>query len=585
MQTLAVENYRSLRHLVIPLGPLNVITGANGSGKSSLYRALRLLADASRNGAVAALAREGGLDSALWAGPDKLERSEEIHPLHSAVRTGTGLRLGFAGDTGDFSYAIDLGKPPRDETSKFNSDPDIKREVIWSGPVLRPSAVLADRNNSIVRIRGADGGWPDEYFQIKPYDSMLSEFADPQRAPEVVTLRDLVRSWRFYDHVRTDSDAPARGSRVGTRTAVLSHDGADLAAALQTIREIGDPNALSAAIDLAFPGSRLSIASDEAGRFDLRLSQPGLHRPLAAPELSDGTLRYLLWVAVLLTSRPPPLLVLNEPETSLHPDLLTPLAQLIVTAAARSQLIVVSHSRPLITTMRELAGSGPVVNTIELAKHSGQTLVVGQEPLDAPAWQWPKRLPALAGGIRRVSVGIRSGRNVRIHQYGRARRAGDRALGPIPQAFKRLTIAKRDRGFQACARLHLGQIHDGIDQVRPLAGGHVSRRRMQRRTSGSVGLAGRCHLRRGDRFVAILDLDVPGRIRTGHGAPPSAVSDLAVSDPVLPCPGPAGRNGSSLTKRTAAPVSGRFTPPRRGSLATGQRPGQAGRRTAGDTRG
>jgi predicted ATPase len=394
IRTLAVENYRSLRHLVIPLGPLNVITGANGSGKSSLYRALRLLADASRNGAVAALAREGGLDSTLWAGPDKLERSEGVHSLHSAVRTGTGLRLGFAGDTSDFSYAIDLGKPVPDATSMFNSDPDIKREVIWSGPVLRSAAVLADRNNAIVRIRGADGSWTDEYYQIRPYDSMLSELADAQRAPEVLTLRELVRSWRFYDHLRTDIDAPARGSRVGTRTPVLGPDGEDLAAALQTIREIGDAKALGAAVDLAFPGSRLSVTSDQAGRFDLWLSQPGLHRSLGAAELSDGTLRYLLWVAVLLTPRPPQLLVLNEPETSLHPDLLAPLAQLIVTAATHSQMIVVTHSRPLITTMQKFAGSNrpdTSLNTVELTKQYGQTLVVGQEPLDAPLWHWPKR--------------------------------------------------------------------------------------------------------------------------------------------------------------------------------------------------
>ncbi len=73
---------------------------------------------------------------------------------------------------------------------------------------------------------------------------MLSEFADPQRGPEVLRLRERIRSWRFYDYIRTDATAPARGSQIGTRTPVLSADGADIAAAMQTIREIGDATAL-----------------------------------------------------------------------------------------------------------------------------------------------------------------------------------------------------------------------------------------------------------------------------------------------------------------------------------------------------
>jgi predicted ATPase len=153
--TLAVQNYRSLRQLTVALTPLTVITGANGTGKSSLYRALRLLADAARNGAVAALAREGGLSSTLWAGPETIGRAvrESRHPVQGVARTGpVALRLGFGGD--EFSYAIDFGLPAGGGRSAFVLDPEIKRESIWHGPLLRPAAVLCERDNSIVRIRG-----------------------------------------------------------------------------------------------------------------------------------------------------------------------------------------------------------------------------------------------------------------------------------------------------------------------------------------------------------------------------------------------------------------------------------------------
>jgi predicted ATPase len=68
--TLAISGYRSIRDLVLPLERLNAVTGGNGAGKSSLYRALRLLADVAQGRAIAALAQEGGLQSTLWAGPE-----------------------------------------------------------------------------------------------------------------------------------------------------------------------------------------------------------------------------------------------------------------------------------------------------------------------------------------------------------------------------------------------------------------------------------------------------------------------------------------------------------------------------------
>ncbi|MFJ2744101.1 AAA family ATPase [Streptomyces sp. NPDC087440] len=391
--TLAVENYRSLRKLIVELGQVNVVTGANGTGKSSLYRALRLLADSSRNGAVAALAREGGLDSTLWAGPESISRDVRagLAPLQGTRRTApVGLRLGFAGD--EFGYAIDFGLPPPDPESMFGGDPEIKRECTWAGPVLRPAALLSDRAGPAVRVRTASGAWHRSQGQVRPYDSMLSELADPQLAPDLLLLRERIRNWRFYDHVRTDAHAPARAAQIGTRTPVLSADGSDLAAALQTIREIGDHTAMDEAVDAAFPGSRVSVTS-HGGGFALQLHQKGLLRPLGAAELSDGTLRYLLWVAALLTPRPPSLMVLNEPETSLHPDLLRPLADLILHAGRTVQLVVVTHARPLADALAEGTRRARIdITTIELLKDFGETTVAGREgPLDEPLWYWPKR--------------------------------------------------------------------------------------------------------------------------------------------------------------------------------------------------
>jgi predicted ATPase len=171
---------------------------------------------------------------------------------------------------------MDLGMPiPHD--SHFDLDPEIKCEAAWAGPVLRPATLLTERRGASVRIRDAGGGWHREPHALQPFDSMLSELADPHRAPELLTLRERIRAWRFYDHLRTDAQAPARATQVGTRTPVLSHDGADLAAALQTITEIGDFAALDKAVDHAFPGSRVVIVNHE-GRFDLALHQPGLPR-------------------------------------------------------------------------------------------------------------------------------------------------------------------------------------------------------------------------------------------------------------------------------------------------------------------
>lgn len=399
--TVAISGYRSLRDVRMPLGRLTVVTGANGTGKSSVYRALRLLADCGAGRVVGSLSREGGLESALWAGPATLGGARRGYAVEGTVRDGPiSLLMGVGGD--ELSYLVDLGIPVQ-HGSAFDRDPEVKREAVWSGPVMRPSTLVARRRHHSVELRDDDGVWTKAPVSVPTWASMLTEVVDPLAAPELWAVREALRSWRFYDGFRVDAASPARRPQVGTRTWALADDGSDLAAALQTIRE-DSRSALDDAVADAFDGAGLEVAVTD-GLFDVRLQQPGMLRPLRAAELSDGTLRYLLWLAALLTPVPPRLMALNEPETSLHPSLVAPLARLVAAASRTTQIVVVTHSAPLLEALADAVGTTVAalrdaedepadvarVRLVELTKDLGETRVVGQGMLTTPGWEWGRR--------------------------------------------------------------------------------------------------------------------------------------------------------------------------------------------------
>src|SRR5262249_17309420 len=158
----------------------------------------------------------------------------------------------------------------------------------------------------------------------------------PARYPELDAVRRTIGEWRFYHDLRTDPDSPLRRPCFAVARPTLASDGADLAAGFATIVHIRQDTAdLDRMIEDAFPGARLGVAA-RAGPRRLGLELPAFPGRVFEPsELSDGTLRYLSLAGALLAYRLPPFVALNEPEASLHPDLMEPLARLIVQASER----------------------------------------------------------------------------------------------------------------------------------------------------------------------------------------------------------------------------------------------------------
>jgi predicted ATPase len=367
IRELYVSGYRSIRNLRVCLKKVNVLTGSNGCGKSNLYNAVFLLAKTAMGGFARVIAAEGGMPSVLWAG----ERpSRGIDWRAEALRMTLGVK------TDSFSYEMSCGlvKTSKESPSAFRLDPEIKEEHVWIEDRKAGRLTFFERGPSGTWVRDAVGRRVSYSGELIPSEGVFSQLREPHLYPELSALRTEMGNWRFYHHFRTDKDSPLRKPQVGVHTPVLSHDGNDLAAALQTILEIGDHEQLRNSVANAFHGAPLVIENSKAG-FSTLLQMPGLKRPLDASEVSDGTLRYLCLLAVLLSPRPPAFLALNEPETSLHPDLLDGLARLITQASKNSQLWITTHS-PRLAELIEGYSNEP---NIKLELVNGETRIVGQK--------------------------------------------------------------------------------------------------------------------------------------------------------------------------------------------------------------
>jgi predicted ATPase len=353
---IAISNYRSIRRLSIPIHPLSVFVGENGVGKSNLYKSLSLLRDAATGRITRTIADEGGLNSVCWSG---IRKRGEDGRLRLAVRFD------------NIRYSIELGFPGPLEAA-FSSEPMIKAESIEATQGKR-KVLLMERTNSLVSVRGESGAWSSHKDAVLPSETALAGFLDGKECPEIDLIRNAMQGWRFYHDFRTDPASPIRKPCLAITTPSLSADGSDLAAALATLYAIReDATDLQAAIEDAFPGAVLR-AGEENGWCDFDLQLADMPRPFKAHELSDGTLKYICLLAVFMGYRLPPFIVLNEPEASLHPSLLPPLARLIAKASRRADIWIVTHSEHLMEALRS-ESSVPLRRVI---KSKGATTIEG----------------------------------------------------------------------------------------------------------------------------------------------------------------------------------------------------------------
>jgi predicted ATPase len=333
----------------LPLGNLNVLIGPNGSGKSNLLEALALLKAAPTNLASPVKGR-GGISQWLWQGVGSTHAARVEVDLDYS--TWEWVRHAFTFTEHGDRFELTEEQIERYLSTSYMNQPDA--ELIWDDNEPLPgdakgvfayhfqSGVASLLNETEVRMMSRE--------TLKPEESILSQFRDPERYPILRALQEyypqieVFRSWSFgpLADIRRLQSIHDRGD-------FLADGGENLPLVLSEFTSDVKSELLSYLRELyaGIEDYRLAIVG---GKVLLYLREQG-GREIPATRLSDGTLRYLCLLAILLHPDPPPLIAIEEPELGLHPDIIPQVAKLLVAASERTQLVVTTHSDVLVDAL------------------------------------------------------------------------------------------------------------------------------------------------------------------------------------------------------------------------------------------
>lgn len=335
--------------VALHLEPLNVLIGPNASGKSNLIEAISLLAAAPRD-LLRPIREGGGVAEWLWKGKESPQESTlDVELVSQNQRAVMRYRLAFTTDGARFRVVS--------ESIRY------ERFVEKKTPLIQPEIYSFSKEMSSIRTYFKEDG-PPVFLQIVPGDdlnleqSILSQFRGAAY-PELSYISAQFEHFGFFRDLSLGRSTSLRKPQsVDLPGDFLLEDGSNLALVLNDLQHRpATKRLLLEKLKLFYGGVEDVTTKVQGGTIQVFFHEEGLSSPVPATRLSDGTLRYLCLLAILCHPEPPPLVCIEEPELGLHPDILPTIADLLVDAAQRTQLIVTTHSEALVSKLSEIPES------------------------------------------------------------------------------------------------------------------------------------------------------------------------------------------------------------------------------------
>lgn len=365
----------------LPLQPLNVLIGPNGSGKSNLLEVLALLR-ASPDDLPAPIKAMGGVQEWLWKAPTATGQTNVVNAatIDAVVQSPPQGQM-------PLRHVLEIIR----HGDRFEvADERIENELPQPGHVDTYFFYRYQRGDPVINDPDARGLRRES---VKPEKSILSQVKDPERYPVLGWLQDQYEQIRLYRDWTFGPSTPVRRMQSSHGRNDILDDGADnLILVLSNILPRME-NRFVDALRQLYEGVDGIYATVRDGNLLLSLKESG-GRLITAARLSDGTLRYLTLLSILLHPEPPPLVAIEEPELGLHPDLIPEIADLLVAASERMQLVVTTHSRMLVDALTEHPSS-----VVVCARENGESQFERLDETHLKRWLEGYGSPATLGDV------------------------------------------------------------------------------------------------------------------------------------------------------------------------------------------